>query len=54
MTGVRYSWTFGDGVTDSGPNVTHVYASAGVYIVTCTGSKNGWNPDTDSMTIQID
>jgi hypothetical protein len=30
-----------------------VYSSADVYIVTCTGTKNGWAPDTASMAIPI-
>ena len=31
-----YAWDFGDGVTDSGAQVSHEYATAGSYTVTLT------------------
>ena len=31
---VLYTWSFGDGLTASGPRPTHVYATAGAYAVT--------------------
>lgn len=41
-TNVTYAWSFGDGGTAVGANVTHTYATAGVYtaVVTATNSLN--------------
>ena len=36
-----WSWTFGDGATSSLQNPSHVYASAGTYIVTLTAGNAG-------------
>jgi PKD repeat protein len=33
---VSYAWSFGDGTTDSGPQVSHAYAAGGTYVVTLT------------------
>lgn len=33
---VSYSWNFGDGTTDSGPQVSHAYSAGGTYAVTLT------------------
>ncbi len=39
---VRYDWSFGDGTSaaDAGPRPTHVYASAGSYVVSLTVSDD--------------
>ena len=36
---ISYQWTFGDGVSATGPNVTHVYAAPGVYPVQIVASN---------------
>jgi PKD repeat protein/subtilisin family serine protease len=36
---ITYTWDFGDGGTDSGANVSHVYAAAGIYTVTLTAAN---------------
>jgi PKD repeat protein len=33
---VSYAWSFGDGTTDSGPQVSHAYSAGGSYVVTLT------------------
>src|SRR5687768_9648341 len=33
---VSYAWSFGDGTTASGPQVSHAYAAGGTYVVTLT------------------
>ncbi len=33
---VSYAWSFGDGTTDSGPQVSHAYSAGGTYVVTLT------------------
>ncbi|OGS50660.1 MAG: hypothetical protein A3K65_09010 [Euryarchaeota archaeon RBG_16_68_12] len=38
---IGYDWTFGDGITDTGRSVQHVYAAAGPYNVTLVVSDNG-------------
>lgn len=53
-TVVGYSWSFGDGApAGSGRNVTHAYATAGVYTVTLTVTDNrgATAVDTASMVI---
>jgi len=47
-----YLWSFGDGKTAIGNEVTHVYASAGDYEVTLEASGNG-NRDVFSQTVSI-
>jgi PKD repeat protein len=37
---LTYSWDFGDGSTGSGEAITHVYATAGVFVATVTVSSN--------------
>lgn len=37
---VTYSWDFGDGKSGSGPNVSHMYTSAGEFTATVTASNN--------------
>jgi PKD repeat protein len=38
---VSYAWTFGDGSTGNGLNVTHAYNAAGSYDITLTVTDNG-------------
>lgn len=45
-----YQWDFGDGFTDSGTQVSHTYAAAGVYTVTLTITSEGC---TESTTTQV-
>jgi PKD repeat protein len=33
---VRWDWSFGDGATDSGPNVSHIYSRSGNFLVNLT------------------
>ena len=42
---VSYVWDFGDGTTDSGISVTHVYTSAASYQVTLTVTDDGKGTD---------
>ena len=50
-TVLNYSWNFGDGFSDSGVSVTHVYKVAGPIIATLT--VNDGNGGTDSTSINI-
>ena len=50
----EYEWDFGDGTTGSGSTASHIYYSAGNYIVTLTvSSKNEKKSDvtTDGITV---
>lgn len=40
VTGTRFIWNFGDGVTAEGTRVFHVYAYPGRYVVSVAGSYN--------------
>jgi titin len=42
-----YSWTFGDGASATGMNVTHAFATGGSYTVTLTTTDNLGAQDTD-------
>jgi PKD repeat protein len=53
---VSYAWDFGDGtpiVEESDPIITHVYATAGDYIVTLnvTDSEGRWDIETKTITV---
>lgn len=49
-----YHWTFGDGQTGSGQNVTHTYAQAGTYEVTHTvSSSDGYCEDAVTQTVTV-
>ncbi|MEM4713253.1 MAG: PKD domain-containing protein [Candidatus Bathyarchaeia archaeon] len=55
---VSYAWDFGDGtpiVEESDPITTHVYASAGDYIVTLnvTDSEGRWDTETKIVTVVL-
>lgn len=48
---VSYEWDFGDGTTDSGVIVTHVYPSPGNYIATLTVTDNAGAEDVEIQSI---
>jgi len=43
---VSYAWSFGDGGTASGPNVSHKYADSGTYTVSLTATDAAGNATT--------
>ena len=47
---LTYSWSFGDGASDTGASVSHTFASAGTYAVTLTVSDGLL---TDSQTASV-
>jgi len=49
----RFNWDFGDGKTDTGPTVSHVYEIQGNYNVTLTAISNTFIPDTKNQTIYV-
>ena len=49
----EYSWNFGDGNTDVGKTVSHVYSEAGTYTVTLTVTDESGNSDTDTTTVTV-
>ena len=50
---VRYNWDFGDGVTDTQPDVNHAYRSAGAFIVTHTVTDNGGLQTACTLAITV-
>ncbi len=52
-TGVTYVWTFGDGTSALGANVTHIYATAGVFTACLTAYRNNNCGSTTCNSIQI-
>jgi hypothetical protein len=50
---VATRWSFGDGGTASGTSVGHVYAAAGTYTVTVTGSDAVGNATSARRTVRI-
>lgn len=49
---VSYLWTFGDGGSDTGPVVDHVYQQNGVYVVTLTVFDADGKTASTSMSVE--
>lgn len=48
-----YAWTFGDGGSANGVNVSHTYNSTGTFTITLTVTDNGGLTDSDTASVQI-
>lgn len=48
-----YSWSFGDGGSSSGVNVSHTFSAAGNYSVTLTVHDDGGAADSTTQTITV-
>jgi PKD repeat protein len=53
---ITYTWSFGDGQTGTGANVSHSYSAAGMYVVNVTGvdSLGGTSKATVDVTVTPD
>ena len=51
---VKWWWEFGDGTTETGKTVTHLYESAGSYTVTLHVLDDGGLEGNDTTTVQIE
>ncbi len=49
----NYLWSFGDGDTLTGPDVTHTYADTGLYVVSLNVSDNYMCSDTRSQRVLV-
>lgn len=52
-----YEWEFGDGTTDSGPNLTqpeHAYGEPGEYTITLTVTDTSGNQDSNQTTVVVE
>jgi len=50
---ISYSWNFGDGNSDTGLTVNHVFDHSGTYTVTLTVTDNNGATDSETATISI-
>jgi len=50
---ISYDWDFGDGTTDSGMVVDHVFTEVGTYTVSLTVTDNDGATDTDSCPVNV-
>ena len=48
-----YQWSFGDGQTGTGQNVSHTYAQAGTYTVTLTVTATGGCEDQATQSVSV-
>ena len=53
MSGLKFSWSFGDGGTGSGANVTHVFATEGSYNVRVEVSDPDGEKAESMIAVQI-
>jgi PKD repeat protein/uncharacterized protein YraI len=53
QAGLIYGWNFGDGITGSGPIVSHSYAQAGSYTVILTVTDKDGAQGTDTTTVNV-
>jgi len=51
--GATFAWDFGDGVTATGPNATHTFASAGDYTISLTVTNPDNQSDSSSQTVTV-
>ena len=51
--GDTYIWDWGDGVTEKGPSLSHVYASSGTYTITLTVTNQRGGRVTQSQRVAI-
>jgi chitodextrinase len=50
---LAYAWTFADGATASGAEVTHVFAAPGAFKVVLTVTNEKGLADSDALTVQV-
>lgn len=50
---VRYQWSFGDGSSAAGEQVSHVYSTAGTYTVVLTVTDDAGRTGTTSQTVSV-
>ncbi len=52
-TGMSYSWSFGDGTSGTGMNISHLYGANGTYVVTLTATSTTNCTYINTLTITI-
>lgn len=50
---ISYNWNFGDGTTDSGVKVEHIYSKTSTYTVTLTVTDNGGLTANDTASVTV-